>query len=112
MASNTTIETEIESNDQIESKSILQTPQNYIYVTEALCTRRFYQLGFMIFFGIFFGAFISSVYKMMAHQYITDHSLTTTGSMSMLFNGLSRVIWGRAYDKYGFKRVYYFLLIL
>ena len=90
----------------------MEKSQNYIYISEALCSPRFYQLGVMMFFGIFYGAFISSVYKMMAHEFITDHSLTTTGSISMMFNGLSRVLWGRFFDKYGFKRVYFVLLVV
>lgn len=56
--------------------------------------------------SIFTGIYISSVYKTMALKELDDRTLTVIGALGGLANGLSRLMWGLLYDKYGFKPLY------
>jgi len=52
----------------------------------------------MFFNGIFTGIFMSSVYKMIALEFISDNILTTAGGFGMLCNGASRLFWSSMLD--------------
>ena len=46
---------------------------------------------------------MSSVYKMIALEFIADDILTIAGGVGMLCNGLSRLFWSSMLDKFSFK---------
>jgi len=41
-----------------------------------------------------------------------DHFLTAVGSFGSIANGCTRAVWALFFDKYGFKKVYFVLLII
>lgn len=55
---------------------------------------------------------MSSVYKLIALEFISDDILTTAGGFGMLCNGLSRVFWSSMLDKYSFKKVYFSMMTI
>ena len=55
---------------------------------------------------------MSSVYKMIALEFISDDILTTAGAFGMLCNGLSRLFWSSMLDKFSFKKVYFLMMII
>jgi hypothetical protein len=66
----------------------------------------------MLFNGIFFGIYIAAVYKTTAQDFLKDNVLTLTGAFGSVCNGGGRIFWATLQDKYGFKRVYFVLLII
>ena len=66
----------------------------------------------MFFNGVFTGIFMSSVYKIIALEFISDDILTTAGAFGMLCNGLSRLFWSSMLDKFSFKIVYFSMMII
>lgn len=66
----------------------------------------------ILFLGIFYGLYTASVYKVAAQDFIDDKALTLAGSIGSVCNGSSRIIWAAFQDRYGFKKVYYILLLL
>jgi nitrate/nitrite transporter NarK len=66
----------------------------------------------MMFNGVFFGAYIASVYKNICLDKLSDEQLTLAGSIGSLCNGASRIMWATLIDSYGFKRVYFVLLVI
>ena len=53
---------------------------------------------------------MSSVYKSIALEYISDDILTTAGAFGALCNGLSRLFWTYLLDIFGFKKVYFVMM--
>ena len=66
----------------------------------------------LLFQGSFFGLYIASVYKAVSDNCLSDYILTLAGSLGSICNGSSRIIWSYFQDIYGFKRVYFCILIL
>jgi Na+/melibiose symporter-like transporter len=66
----------------------------------------------MLLNGMFFGLFMASVYKEVALNILSDHTLTLAGALGSVCNGSSRIIWATLQDKYGFRRIYFILLCL
>lgn len=67
----------------------------------------------MVIFGTFFGYLMANNYKVYGLTRINnDAFVTLVGSIGSLVNGASRAIWAAFYDKYGFKRVYFVLLVV
>ena len=62
--------------------------------------------------GVFFGVFTAGVYKSVALDFLSDHVLTTAGALGSVCNGGSRIMWASLQDKFGFKRVYFVLMVL
>ena len=81
---------------------------------EAIKTRRFFHLGLILFNGMFFGSYLVSTFKPVALNagVIKDDEITIIGSLSMISNGAARLVWSSMQDKFGFKKVYFVLLII
>lgn len=101
-------EEEEERLDSTESEA----KNNFITVKDALTSRRFYHMSLILFLGIFYGVYISSVYKLTAQDFLLDHQLTLAGALGSVCNGCSRIFWASLQDKFGFKRVYFCLLLI
>jgi len=41
-----------------------------------------------------------------------DHFMTVVGSIGAVSNGCTRALWAILFDKFGFKRVYFVLVIV
>ena len=55
---------------------------------------------------------MASVYKTTAQDFLSDHTLTLAGAIGSICNGSSRIFWATLQDKYGFRNVYFWLLVL
>lgn len=66
----------------------------------------------MLAFGLFYPLYIASVYKSFGSAYLSDETLTLAGALGSIGNGCSRVIWATLQDKYGFKPVYTFAMVI
>ena len=55
---------------------------------------------------------MSSVYKIISLEFISDDILTTAGGFGMLCNGLSRLFWSSMLDKFSFKKVYFSMMAI
>jgi hypothetical protein len=65
----------------------------------------------MLLFGLFFGVYMAASYKTVALDKIDDRILTLAGSVGSVCNGSSRIIWATAQDRFGFKKVYLYLMV-
>lgn len=79
---------------------------------EGLTSKEFWHLGLMLLNGMFFGLFMASVYKEVALNSLSDHTLTLAGALGSVCNGSSRIIWATLQDKYGFRKMYFILLCI
>lgn len=86
--------------------------EDILTVKDGVTHPRFYLLAFMMFNGVFFGTYIASVYKSIDVDILSDHILTVAGAIGSVCNGGSRLFWAALMDKFGFKKVYYFLLAI
>lgn len=66
----------------------------------------------MLFNGVFFGTYIASVYKAINQDTLNDKILTVAGAIGSICNGGSRILWASLQDKFGFKKVYAYLLVI
>ena len=55
---------------------------------------------------------MSSVYKMIALEHISDEILTRAGALGALSNGLSRLFWSYLLDSYSFTTVYFIMMVI
>ena len=89
---------------------------NFIAPSEALHSLRFWAIFVMFFNGLFFCAYNSSVYKTNAQnnsdESLSDHTLTLAGAIGSMCNGGSTLIWAILVDKFGFKKVYFLIMVL
>lgn len=80
---------------------------------EGIKTRRFWHLFIMALMSITPGLYIVNVYKTFGKSKISnDEFLTIVGSVSSIFNGSFRYIWGWVMDKTSFKKSYTALIII
>lgn len=80
---------------------------------EGIKTRRFWHLFFMAFLSIVPGFYIINVYKTFGKTKIDDDEfLTVVGSVSSVFNGSFRYVWGALMDVIGFKKSYAALILI
>ena len=81
--------------------------------SDAFKSPRFWYMGWLLFEGMFFGLYMASVYKKVASgRVLSDKQLTLAGAIGSVCNGSSRIIWATLQDKYGFKKIYSYLLIV
>ena len=66
----------------------------------------------MFFNGLFIGIFMSSVYKIIALEHISDEILTKAGAFGALSNGISRLFWSSLLDKFSFTTVYFIMMFI
>lgn len=66
----------------------------------------------MFYLGLFYPLYIASVYKPIAQNILHDSVLTFAGALGSVCNGCSRIFWAWLSDKYGFRKVYAFLLLI
>ena len=99
------------SGTMIEEEPQRQT-QAEVTVRQALGSRPFFLLTLMLLNGVFYGAYMTSVYKAVSIEHLGDGTLTTAGAIGAVCNGASRIVWATLQDKYGFKRVYFVLLVI
>lgn len=66
----------------------------------------------MMFNGTFFGIFIAGNYKIINLENLSDKALTFAGAIGAIGNALSRIVCTALQDKYGFKRIYWPILIV
>ena len=60
-----------------------------------------------------FGLFIANNYKVYGLTKISeDHFITVVGSIGAVSNGGTRAVWALFFDKYGFKKVFFFLIVI
>lgn len=82
-------------------------------IKEGLKSKVFWSLVIMSFFSIMPGYFVANCFKVFGRTYIEDDQfLAVVGSVSSFFNGSSRILWGWAMDRQGFKRTYAILLVV
>ena len=60
---------------------------------DAMKTRQFWHMFFMLLLGMFYPLYIASAYKFLAQDTLKDHVLTVAGSIGSVFNGSSRIFW-------------------
>jgi OFA family oxalate/formate antiporter-like MFS transporter len=67
----------------------------------------------VIIFSVMYGMFMANCYKLYGLSMgMDDKSLTIIGSIGSAFNGCSRAFWATLMDKIGYKKTYFFLIIL
>lgn len=66
----------------------------------------------MLFLGIFYGIYMAAVYKKTAQDYLDDDILTLAGAIGSICNGCSRYLWASLQDHYGFRRVYFVVMVI
>jgi len=66
----------------------------------------------MLFFGIFYGIYVASVYKTTSQKVLSDRTLTLAGAIGSVCNGGSRIMWATLQDKFGFRKIYAFVMVL
>jgi OFA family oxalate/formate antiporter-like MFS transporter len=72
-----------------------------------------FYIWWMAFLGCCYSMFMANVFKSYGDKYIkNDVFVTTVGAAGAIWNGLSRPFWATLQDKYGFKKVYFILLII
>lgn len=83
-----------------------------VTISYALLSSRFWMMGLLLFNGVFFGVYVTSEFKEIDLDYLSDKTLTYAGSIGALANGASRIFWATLYDQYGFKRTYAVILAI
>ena len=66
----------------------------------------------MLFNGAFIGAFTTSVFKIIAIEFIPDGILTLAGALASACSGFARFIWALMLDKWGFRKVFTVMMII
>jgi len=66
----------------------------------------------MLFNGLFIGVFTTSVFKIIAIDYISDGVLTLAGALASACSGFARFFWAYMLDKFGFRKVYTVMMII
>jgi hypothetical protein len=74
-------------------------------------TPTFWQLFLMYFCGMFFCVYNSSVFKSNANMYLSDHTLTITGSFGSLSNCVSSLVMASIMDHVSFSTVYKYAMV-
>ena len=85
---------------------------NFMTFKEGVTSGRFWLMFAILYFGLFYGVYMASVYKTTAQDTLDDHTLTLAGALGSVCNGSSRIMWASIQDKFGFKRVYFCLLLI
>ena len=74
---------------------------------------RFTQYFSMMFMSCVFTGFFSYTYKSIGlKEDIDDRTLAWAGSISALVQAITRLAVGSLYDKYGFKKIFYVLMVM
>lgn len=81
-------------------------------VRVALTSIRFFMSILIAILSLSIGLLINGQYKNIGKKYFDDGFLTAVGAMAAVGNGLSRPIWSSMLDKFSFKTVFSFLLVL
>ena len=66
----------------------------------------------MLFNGVFIGVFTTSVFKMIAIDFISDGILTLAGALASACSGFARFLWAFMLDKFGFRKVFTAMMII
>jgi len=66
----------------------------------------------MLFNGVFIGVFTTSVFKIIAIDYIPDGILTLAGALASACSGFARFFWAYMLDKFGFRKVFTVMTII
>lgn len=93
------------------------TSENKTYeltsLSAAFKSKKFTQYFLMMFFGILFQGFFAYVYKPIGlASGLHDNLLAWAGSSAAVVQAVSRVGFGFAYDKVGFKKIFKCLMII
>ena len=118
----------IEESIDLESKETRETQQlpnfdpetNMVYrefdlISLKACFKsiRFYQYLMMLFLASQFGGYFSYIYKSIGLSVkISDKTLSMASSASGLVQLFSRIGFGYLYDKFGFKKLFYFIMTI
>ena len=86
--------------------------RSFLTFKEGLRHPRFYHLTLMLFFGIFYGIYMAAAYKGIAQELLDDDTLTLAGAIGSICNGCSRYFWASLQDVYGFRRVYFVVMVI
>lgn len=86
--------------------------RDYLTFNEGLRHPRFYHLLLMMVLGIFYGIYMAGVYKKTAQDYLDDNTLTIAGAIGSICNGCSRYMWASLQDIYGFRKVYFVVMMI
>jgi Na+/melibiose symporter-like transporter len=91
----------------VEASEIEECPN----LKEGVKTKRFWFLFGMALMSITPGLYIMNVYKTFGKSQIdNDQFLTVVGSVSSIFNGSFRYLWGIFMDRFSFKKSYALLI--
>ena len=79
----------------------------------ALRTRCFWMMAFMVFLSISGDFYMIGNFKIYGKDFIKDDMfLALVGSISALFDGCTRSLWGYLFDKFSFKTTYSIILCI
>lgn len=93
-----------------EESKILGNEQN-VSVSQGVTSKEFKLMAAMALCSIIPGYFVANCFKVFGQTKINDDRfLAIVGSVSSVFNGGFRILWGWSIDRYGFKRSYEVLL--
>ncbi|EAR91039.2 oxalate/formate antiporter (macronuclear) [Tetrahymena thermophila SB210] len=81
-------------------------------VKTALTSIRFCMSILIAILSLSIGLLVNGNYKNIGKEFLDDSFLTVVGSFAAVGNGLSRPIWSSMLDKFSFKTVFSFLLVL
>eukprot|EP00330_Aristerostoma_sp_ATCC50986_P000503 CAMPEP_0114593626 /NCGR_PEP_ID=MMETSP0125-20121206/15220_1 /TAXON_ID=485358 ORGANISM="Aristerostoma sp., Strain ATCC 50986" /NCGR_SAMPLE_ID=MMETSP0125 /ASSEMBLY_ACC=CAM_ASM_000245 /LENGTH=301 /DNA_ID=CAMNT_0001792993 /DNA_START=149 /DNA_END=1050 /DNA_ORIENTATION=+ len=82
-------------------------------ILQGLKTRPFWLLMFMVIFGAFFGLLMANNYKVYGLEQIDDDQfMSVVGSVGAAVNGFSRAGWALALDRFGFKKIFFIIIII
>lgn len=98
----------IEADDYITHQKEEECPS----IAAGIKTKHFWLLFLSAFCSFIPGLYIAYSYKTFGkHEINDDHFLTYVGSVSSIFNGSFRYLWGMLMDKTSFKTSYCILLL-
>ena len=85
--------------------------REFLTFEEGIKHPRFYHISLMLFLGIFYPLYMTSTFKKLALDYLSDRTLMLAGAFGSVGNGFSRVILASLQDKYGFRKVYFCVMV-
>lgn len=82
-------------------------------IGEGVRSSPFWKLMGMVITGSFLGLLMANNYKVFGlEQLKNDSFVTLVGSVGSAANGCSRLFWAALYDRFGYKKVYFALMLL
>ena len=104
---------QLEENLFPQQTTIEEESENEATIGSIITSKDFMLLYAISFFQLFYGYYLLNVFKTLGAKTISnDQFLTLIGSVSSLFNGISKIFWSSLLDYFSFNRVFRTLVCL